>query len=95
MQKLEFEKLIFWYFSPKGRHSIHMLLSLELSATLLNRDKSTSLDPTSFIFNMQVTLACYTVTGGITVVPPVPTGEVHETQDFVAEYPSQRFPSCV
>jgi hypothetical protein len=47
---------------------------------------------------MQVTPARYTVTGGITVVQPGRTGEVHEseeTQDFVAEYPSQRFPSCV
>jgi hypothetical protein len=74
-----------------------MLSSLERSAALLNRDRSTSLDPTSFIFNMQVIPARYTVTGGITVVQPGRTGEVHEseeTQDFVAEYPSERFPSC-
>jgi hypothetical protein len=81
IQKPEFEKLIFWYLSPKGWHSIHMPSSLELSAALLNRDKSTSLDPTSFIFNMQMTPARYTVTGGITVVQLVPTGEMHESEE--------------
>jgi hypothetical protein len=79
MQKQEFDNLTFWYLSPKGWHSIHMLSSLELSAALLNRDKPTSLDPTSFIFNMQVIPARHTVAGGITVVQPVPTGEVHES----------------